>query len=153
MIGARSRSGTGYRTWPRFVHRDIWLPKCNRIRTLPGWVEPEVYFRIVHIALPGQSGPDTYREQTVEIALGPKGAFENGNIGPLTRRVAADRVVSAIRSDSVAYSPFGGRNRDVQGLIKPKGGGLSTSPAGLARLRKPSWPSGTLPAAWGEGIG
>jgi hypothetical protein len=22
-----------------------------------------------------------YREQTVEIALGPKGAFENGNIG------------------------------------------------------------------------
>ena len=36
-----------------------------------------------------------YREQTVEIALGPKGAFENGNIGALTRRVATDRVVSA----------------------------------------------------------
>jgi len=29
----------------------------------------------------------TYREQTVEIALGPKGAFENGNIGALMRRV------------------------------------------------------------------
>ena len=26
------------------------------------------------------------REQTVEIALGPKGTFENGNIGTLTRR-------------------------------------------------------------------
>lgn len=37
-----------------------------------------------------------YREQTVEIALGPKGAFENGNVGTLTRRVAADRVVSAV---------------------------------------------------------
>ena len=37
-----------------------------------------------------------HREQTVEIALGPKGAFDNGNIGILTRRVAADRVVSAI---------------------------------------------------------
>jgi hypothetical protein len=37
-----------------------------------------------------------YREQTVEIALGPKGAFENGNIGRLTRRVPADQVVSAI---------------------------------------------------------
>ncbi|MBI3081915.1 MAG: hypothetical protein HYY94_03200 [Gemmatimonadetes bacterium] len=37
-----------------------------------------------------------YREQTVEIALGPQGAFENGNVGTLTRRVAADRVVSAV---------------------------------------------------------
>jgi hypothetical protein len=35
-----------------------------------------------------------YREQTVEIALGPKGAFENGNIGALTRRVSANDVVS-----------------------------------------------------------
>jgi hypothetical protein len=29
----------------------------------------------------------------VEIALGPKGAFENSNIGPLTRRVSAEHVV------------------------------------------------------------
>jgi hypothetical protein len=34
-----------------------------------------------------------YREQTVEIAPGPKGAFENGNIGALTRRVPAGRAV------------------------------------------------------------
>ena len=32
----------------------------------------------------------------MEITLGPKGAFENGNIGALTRRVPADRVVSAV---------------------------------------------------------
>ncbi len=37
-----------------------------------------------------------YREQTVEIALGPKGAFENCNIGALTRRVSADWVVGAL---------------------------------------------------------
>jgi len=37
-----------------------------------------------------------YCEQTVEIALGPKGVFENGNIGTLTRRVPADQVVSAV---------------------------------------------------------
>ena len=35
-------------------------------------------------------------DQTVEIALGPKGAFENGHVGTLTRRVPADRVVSAV---------------------------------------------------------
>jgi len=34
-------------------------------------------------------------EQTVEIALGPKGAFENGSVGTLTRRVTADRIVNA----------------------------------------------------------
>jgi len=43
-------------------------------------VEPEVYFRIVHAAgdsnhiAPGA----VYRERTVEIAMGPKGAFDNG---------------------------------------------------------------------------
>jgi hypothetical protein len=66
------------------------------MRTSPGAVEQEVWFRIVHVALHGQSGSDAYREQTVEIAMGPKGAFESGNIGALTRQVPADRVVSAI---------------------------------------------------------
>lgn len=37
-----------------------------------------------------------YREQTVEVALGPKGAFENGNQGRLTRCVPASQVVSAV---------------------------------------------------------
>ena len=61
-------------------------------------MEPEVWFRIIHITLDGSDGAPAaaYREQRVEIALGPKGAFKNGNVGTLTRRVAADRVVSAI---------------------------------------------------------
>jgi hypothetical protein len=68
------------------------------MRTRPGWVEPEVYFRIVHVAGDGHNSAPVaaYREQTVEIALGPKGAFENGNIGALTRRVLIDRVVAAL---------------------------------------------------------
>jgi hypothetical protein len=37
-----------------------------------------------------------YREQMVEIALRPKGAFENGNIGALMRRVPPEQVVSAL---------------------------------------------------------
>ena len=70
------------------------------MRTRPGWVEPEVYFRIVHAAQNGHKGAPVaaYREQTVEIALGPKGAFENGNIGALTRRVLSDKVVSGVPS-------------------------------------------------------
>jgi hypothetical protein len=39
------------------------------------------------------------REQTVEIALGPKGAFEKGNIGALTRRVPPGLAVSAALPD------------------------------------------------------
>jgi hypothetical protein len=60
-------------------------------------VDPEVWFRIVHLAQDGLNCAlvAAYREQTVEIALGPKGAFENGNVGALTRRVAADKVVRA----------------------------------------------------------
>jgi hypothetical protein len=60
--------------------------------------EPQVWFRIVHLAADGHhrglSG--AYREQTVEIGLGPKGAFKNGNVGELARRVAADQVVNAL---------------------------------------------------------
>jgi hypothetical protein len=65
------------------------------MRTRPGWIEPEIYFRIVHAAQNGHKGTPVayYREQTVEIALGPKGAFEYGNIGALTRRVATDSVI------------------------------------------------------------
>ena len=58
--------------------------------------EPEVWFRIVHITLDDANSFPAYREQTVEIALGPKGAFESGNIGSLKRRVPAEQVVSAV---------------------------------------------------------
>jgi len=61
-----------------------------------GPTEPEVWFRIVHVTREDSASSTTYIEQTVEVALGPKGAFENGNIGTLMRRIPADRVVSAI---------------------------------------------------------
>lgn len=75
-----------------------WLPERNSIRRGRGWAEPEIWFRILHVAVDGADGAPVAadREQTVEIALGPKGAFENGNIGTLTRRVAADRVINAL---------------------------------------------------------
>jgi hypothetical protein len=79
------------------VSYDRLFPICNSSRTRPGWVEPEVWFRIVHLSQEGHNGTPmaAYREQTVEIAFGPKGAFENGNIGGLTRRIANGRVVRA----------------------------------------------------------
>jgi hypothetical protein len=65
-------------------------------------MEPEVYFRIVHLAQNGHPGAPvaTYREQTVEIALGPKGAFENGNIGGPRLRAPPSLVVSAVPPSS-----------------------------------------------------
>lgn len=62
--------------------------------------EPEVWLRIVHVAQIGHHGAPAaaYVEQTIEIALGPKEAFENGNIGALTRRVAVDKLASATPS-------------------------------------------------------
>ena len=60
--------------------------------------DPEVWFRIAHLAQEGHKSTPVaaHREQMVEIALGPKGAFENGNIGALTRRVPGDRTVSSV---------------------------------------------------------
>ena len=58
----------------------------------------QIWFRIVHITpelLDLRQEPRD-RAQTVEIALGPKETFENGNIGTLTRRVPVDQVVSAV---------------------------------------------------------
>jgi hypothetical protein len=68
------------------------------MRTRAGWVEPEVYFRIVHVAGDGHHGAPVapYREQTVEIALGPNGAFENGNISALTRRALPNQLINAV---------------------------------------------------------
>lgn len=62
------------------------------------FAEPQVRFRIVHVAPDGHHRPlgDAIPEQTVEIALGPKGAFRNGNVGAVTRQVAADWVICAL---------------------------------------------------------
>ena len=56
--------------------------------------EPEVYFRIVNAVQGGHDGAPVaaYRDQTVEIALGPKGAFENGNMSALTRQLPVDTI-------------------------------------------------------------
>jgi len=70
-------------------------------------VAPEVWFRVVHLGQDSQKGTPVayYREQSVEIALGPKGAFENGNIGPLRLRAPPSRVVSPTPPDKTAKVP------------------------------------------------
>ena len=52
---------------------------------------PEVWFDIIHVSADHVKGSVELREHTVEVALGPDGAFEHGNIGTLTCRVPADR--------------------------------------------------------------
>lgn len=49
----------------------MWVPGCASMRTRPGRVEPEIYFRIVHAAQIGLNAAPvaTYREQPVEIVL------------------------------------------------------------------------------------
>ncbi len=49
----------------------------------------------------------------MEIALGQKRAFENGNIGTLTRRVPASRVVSAV-------PPPRGKPKPLRGARTPR---------------------------------
>jgi len=48
------------------------------MRTRPERVEPEIYFRIVHLAhdTKNEVRASIYREQTVEIALGPRVPFK-----------------------------------------------------------------------------
>jgi hypothetical protein len=70
----------------------------RRSTNRPSAAEPEIWFRILHVAADGRNGAPvaTYREQTVEIALRSKGALEKGEVGTLTRRVNAERGVSAV---------------------------------------------------------
>ena len=95
IVGSAKRAAHGI---PQAALSLSWLPICNSMRTRPGRVEPEIYFRIVHLAQVAHSCAPvaTYREQTVEIALGPKEAFVNGNFGALTRRAPPGQVVSAV---------------------------------------------------------
>ena len=73
-----------------------WLPGCNSIRRRPRRSVPEAWFRIVHVSADHVKGSVELREQTVEVALGPDGAFQNANVGRLTRQVRAERVVCAL---------------------------------------------------------
>jgi hypothetical protein len=52
----------------RFEDCNIWLPGCANMRTRPGRVALEVYLRIGPVAIRARDG---YREQTIEIAMGP----------------------------------------------------------------------------------
>jgi hypothetical protein len=76
----------------------LWLPECDSIRRGRGRTQTEVWFRIRHVALDATDGADdaTSCYQTVEVTLRLKGAFKKGNLGTLTRRVPADRVISAL---------------------------------------------------------
>ena len=59
-------------------------------------------FRILHVALDDGSPPTdgspprSYREQAVEIALGPNPTFQTGGVGALTRLVPPGQVVNAV---------------------------------------------------------
>jgi len=66
--------------------------------------KPEVWFRVTYVVIdparktaspfvPYAVEVAEYREQTVEVALGPHGAFENGNIGRLTRQLPLDPII------------------------------------------------------------
>ena len=121
-----------------------WLPQRNSSRRgRPGWAEPEIWFRIVHVAVDGSNATHVaaYREQTVEIALGAKGAFENGNIGTLTRQVPAERVISALPPSGLDLSAL------VQ--LPPREFRQGAShPCPAARRARPLGPSqGLCPAA------
>jgi len=68
-------------------------PRMCRATNSPRVAQPEVWFRVLHVAEDGHHCrlDDTCRKQTVEVTLGPKGSFKKGNVGTLTRRVEADR--------------------------------------------------------------
>jgi len=73
--------------------------------------KPEVVFRIVHVApadrSPGTDGspPPSYREQAVEIALGPNATFQNGRVAALTHRVRPSQVVKVVPASSRKARP------------------------------------------------
>jgi hypothetical protein len=68
------------------------------MRSRPGPVEPDVYFRILHCAQVCRNNVPvaTYREQTVELAVASKGTFKDDPIVNVTRRTPVERIVSAI---------------------------------------------------------
>ncbi|MCL5884609.1 MAG: hypothetical protein M1377_04590 [Deltaproteobacteria bacterium] len=96
-------------------------------------IGPEIWFRIVHAAVHGQNGAPlaTYREQEVEVALGPLGIIEDGHVGTLTRRLEANQVVSVDPlTQSVLKRPMGPKTPRVAELLRrPSRGGGSLTPA------------------------
>jgi hypothetical protein len=64
-----------------------------------------VVFRIVHATANEPKEIPVYREQAVEVTLGPKAAFKDGNVGRLSRLVPAARVVNAVPSSTAKPKP------------------------------------------------
>jgi len=82
-----------------------------------------------------------YREQAVEVAHAPKGAFELGNFGTLTRQVAADRTVNALPSTANNSKPpkAPGRPGSSSFSARPLSGRPFSNPAKFAiRPRSPA---------------
>jgi hypothetical protein len=79
-----------------------WIPECNSIRRgRARHAKPEIWLRVLHVATDSCNGASgvpvpAYGEQTAEITLGSKGASKRANLGTVTRRLPADRVVSAV---------------------------------------------------------
>lgn len=73
-------------------------PRMCRSTNGSSLAEPQVWFRIVHIAADGHNRVfgNAVLEQTIEIALAPKGTFRNGEVGAVTHCVAVDWVISAL---------------------------------------------------------
>jgi hypothetical protein len=67
--------------------------------------DPDVWFRIIHLAKNGPHDAPVahYREQMVEIALGPNGAFQNSNAGiPPRRKSRRDERPAAVVTPCLA---------------------------------------------------
>jgi hypothetical protein len=93
----------GFQRWrPLFGHHTVRYRQCPQLQAGSGVApdpaalaprvcraansrrvtQPEVWFRIRHVAEDGHHRPlgDAYRKQTVEVTLGPKGAFKKGQL-------------------------------------------------------------------------
>ncbi|MHB1013007.1 MAG: hypothetical protein ACYC37_08925 [Desulfobacteria bacterium] len=75
---------------------------------------PEIWFRIVHSAVPSENYAlrEAYREQEVEVALG------SIDIGVLTRRIEADQGVRVVPSARAIPKPTGPKTPRVTELLR-----------------------------------
>ena len=81
---------------------------------------PEIWFRIVHSAVPSENCAllAAYREQEVEVAFGPMGVLEDCDVGTLTRRIDADQVVRVVPSARGTLKPTGPKSSRVAELLR-----------------------------------
>jgi len=77
-------------------------------------VGPEIWFRIVHSAVPSKncSPQEAYREQEVEVVFG------SIDIGILTRRIEADQGVRVVPSARAILKPTGPKTPRVTELLR-----------------------------------